>query len=101
MTVESAYEGEDVPITATFDDGGTDPDDTGTDGTGDASITITANADGTEMVSAAAMTRLSTGVYEYVWDTAADTGGKGVYVLEVTAEFGGETKLVRDSIRLQ
>lgn len=96
MTLESVYAGEDVPIVVEFDDGTTDPDDQATDGTPDADITIT-NADtDTEAVSAEAMTHESTGVFEYVWDTTA--AGSGSYIIEVTAEFGGETKIVKDRI---
>lgn len=101
MTVAHAYEGEDVPIQITYDNGGTDPDDTGTDGVPDASITITDNSDGTAMVSAAAMTHLSTGTFEYVWDSDVDGAGPGTYVIEITAEFDGETKIAKDTISLR
>ena len=99
MTIESAYVGEDVPLTVVYDDGGTDPDDTDADGTPDASITITNNDDGTEVVSSAAMAHQSTGTFEYVWDTS--TLSTGHYGVEVSAEFGGETKLAKDKIELK
>lgn len=98
MSLGTVHEGEDVPVVVEFDGGATDPDDTGTDGIPDASITITYDVDGTVVVNAAAMTHESVGTFEYVWDTAADTTGTGSYVVEVTAEFGGETKIVKDRI---
>lgn len=100
MTIESATLGEDVPIQIVYDGGGTDPDDTGTDGTPDATITITDNSDNTEMISAVAMTHETTGTFTYTWDTAVDTNGSGVYVVEISAEFSGLTKIVKDTIRL-
>ena len=99
MTIESAYVGEDVPLTVVYDDGGTDPDDTDADGTPDASITITNNADGTEVVSSAAMAYQSTGAFEYVWDTS--TLSDEFYNVEVSAEFGGETDITKDQIELE
>lgn len=99
MALNPAYAGEDVPIIAEFDDGTTDPDDTTADGTADATITITDADTDTEDVSAVAMTHESTGTFEYVWDTTA--AGAGSYIVEVTAEFGGETKIVKDRIRVR
>lgn len=92
MTIESAYVGEDVPLTVTFDKGNTDPD-------ADPTITVTNNTDDVEAVSAQTMTSQSTGVYEYVWDTTGEpaTG----YVVAVTAEFGGETKIAKSYIELE
>lgn len=100
MAIDPAYVGEDVPLRAIFDEGGTDPDDTGTDGTPDATITITDNSDGTELQSDTSMTNVSTGVMEYVWDTSA-ANGTGTYGVEVSAEFGGETKIIQSFIRLR
>ncbi|MFC6766013.1 hypothetical protein [Natrinema soli] len=100
MSLDPAFVGEDVPIIAEFDGGTTDPDDTGTDGTGDAMITITDNSDGTELQSSVAMTHQSTGTFEYVWDTST-ANGAGSYGIEVSAEFGGETKIVQSHIRLR
>lgn len=94
-------EGEDVPIIVTYDGETTDPDDTGTDGVPDATISITYDEDGTAVITDAAMTHLSTGRFEYVWDTAADTTGSGSYIVETAAEFGGETKIERDRIRVR
>lgn len=98
MAITSAWVGEDVPIRITYDDGATDPDDTNADGVPDAAITITA-PDGTEPVSAVAMTHVSVGVFEYVWDTAGLATGE--YRVEVTAEFSAETKIAKSSIELR
>lgn len=96
MPLKPAYEGEDVPIT--YGDGATDPDDQGTDGVPDADITITA-PDGTEVVSAAAMSYISTGHFEYVWDT---TGvGTGTFTVECTAEYNAETDIERNTITIR
>lgn len=100
MTVESATLGEDVPITVYFDNGGTDPDDTDSDGNPDASITITDNGDGTEVISAVAMSHDATGELSYEWDTSVDANAGGAYVIEITAEFNGLTKIAKDMIRL-
>lgn len=101
---ETAYAGEDLPVRVTYtDDSGTetDPDDTDADGTPDASVTIVDVSDGTELVSSVAMTHQSTGKFEYVWDTDVDANGEGNYRVEAVAEFGGETKIEKDSIRLR
>lgn len=96
MTVESANLGEDVPITATFVE-----HDTGTAVDGDTAptITITNNSDGTEVVSAVAMTsETDTGVYSYQWDTSGNSAAR--YVIEIAGEFSSLTKIVKDTIRL-
>lgn len=103
MAIRNAILGEDVPITITYtDDTGTavDPDDLDADGTPDADITITNLSDGVEAVSAA-MTNTATGEFEYVWDTAVDAPETGTYRVSVEADFGGETKITRSSIKLQ
>lgn len=103
MPLRAAIEGEDVPITVSYEaDDGTavDPDDTGTDAVPDASITITYEDD-TAVVSGAAMNHIATGEFEYVWDTAADVTGTGTYTVDVSAEFGGETKITRSTIQLR
>lgn len=94
MGIDSAYVGEDVPLRVTYDSGGTDPSSAPT-------ITITDNSDGTETVSAAATTSVSTGVYEYLWDTST-ANGAGVYIVEFSAEFNtSETKIEKDTIELE
>lgn len=103
MAIKRAYLGEDVPITITYeDDTGTavDPDDTNADAVPDAVINITA-PDDTAAVTDAAMTHTAAGSFEYVWDTAIDAAGAGTYTVEVSAEFGGETKISRNTITLQ
>ena len=90
--VDPAYIGEDVSIKVTYDSGGTDPDSA-------PSITITDNSDGTELESGTAMTSESTGVYSFAWDTST-ANGAGHYNISITGEFGGETKINKDSIRL-
>ncbi|QCC60758.1 hypothetical protein NP511_02105 [Natrinema thermotolerans] len=102
MTIKSAYAGEDVPLEVSYTDsnGAIDPDDQGSDGTPDAEITITDNSDGTEVVSAQSMTNTATGEFEFVWDTSA-ANGPGTYRVEITAEFGGETKINRSQIQLK
>lgn len=96
MPIDNAYDGEDVPITATYTSGGA-----GVDADVAPSITITENSTGTDVVAGAAMSSVGgTGEYEYVWDSAVDGNGPGLYEIEVTGEFGGETKIVRDTIEL-
>lgn len=99
MAIKKAYAGEDVPLVATF----TNPD-TGDGVAADSAPTVTiTNQDDTEEVSAVAMTTTfgDTGQSEYVWDTDVDASGAGTYTVEVTGEFGSETKIVRDTIELQ
>lgn len=91
MAIDSAYVGEDVPITVTYDSGGTDPDSAPT-------ITVTDNSDGTELVSSTAMTSVSTGVYEFVWDSTDQSAG--FYGVSVSAEIDAETKIVKDTLKL-
>lgn len=91
------YEGEDVPLRIEYEDSsGTlvDPDDTDSDGNGNAQITIIA-PDGTELVSAVEMTWVEAGILEYVWDTSTNASGTGEYTAEVTAEFSAETKITK------
>ncbi|SFS63114.1 hypothetical protein [Halostagnicola kamekurae] len=103
MTIKSAYVGEDVPIEIAYSDsnGAVDPDDQDTDENPDADITITANSDSTEVISAQSMTHNDVGAFEYVWDTDADANGSGTYVIEITAEFDGETKINKSQITLK
>lgn len=103
MTIDKAIAGEDVPITINYtDDAGNavDPDDTGSDGTPDAEVTILDMSTDTELISAVAMTHNETGDFEYVWDTATDADGAGSYRISISAEFSGETKISRDTIDL-
>lgn len=102
MTIKSAYLGEDVPVEIAYSDdtGAIDPDDQDTDDTPDADITISDNSDGTEVISAQAMTHNDVGEFEYVWDTDVDANGAGTYVVEITAEFSGETKINKSQITL-
>lgn len=102
MPIQAATVGEDVPITVQFtDDAGTaiDPDDQGTDGVADADITITNTNTDTAVVSAAAMTRTGTGAFEYVWDTT--NAAAVAHSVDVSAEFSGETKIVKESLQLR
>lgn len=101
MTVNSAYEGEDVPITIIYDNGGTDPDDTNDDGDPEADISIIYNDDGTTVVDGVSMSSIDTGELEYVWDTEEGTEGTGTYIIEIAAEFDGETKISKDMISLR
>lgn len=104
MPIERAFAGEDVAVSQNYTDPDTgdpvDPDDTGTDGVPDVSVTITDDA-GTEHISAVAMTHNGTGDFEYVWDTDVDSAGTGTYTVETSAEFSGETKIDRDTITLR
>lgn len=95
--IEGAYEGEDVPIVCAFtnsSDGSPQSADVAP------TITVTEPDSGTDVVSGASMTEGSTGVYEHVWDTAADGEGTGTYNVEVTGEFSSETKIVKGTIRI-
>lgn len=95
--LQSAYLGEDVPATITYEDdagNAVDPDDTASDPT----ITITAEDD-TEVVSAIVMTQNGTGDFEYVWDTSGEDAGE--FRIEVTADFDSETKIVKQTIQLE
>lgn len=96
-----AFEGEDVPLRATFTDEDTgDPiaPDGASGGTGP-TITVTA-PDGTTVVDAVVMTEIQSGTYEHVWNTAGDTTGTGTYQVEVTGEFSSETKIVKGTIQI-
>ena len=97
MPLESAYEGEDVPLVAAF------TDDSGSAIAPDSAPTLTlTDNEGTAVVDGTPMTDVTgeTGVYEYVWDTATDFGTSGTYDVTVTAEFSAETKIVRQTIRV-
>lgn len=103
MAIERAYAGEDVPVQIAYtDDAGNavDPDDQGSDGVPDADITIVDTRDETEVVSAAAMTHVATGEFEYVWDSST-ANGPATYRVEISAEFSAETKITKDVIDLE
>lgn len=90
--------GEDAPFVINYeDDGGvpTDPDDTTADAVADATITIRKEDADTPVVDGAAMTRVGTGAFEFVWDTGTTASGTGKYIVDVRAVFGGETKITR------
>lgn len=106
MPIQDAFLGEDVPLTVEYTDPDTgdavDPDDTDADGTPDASVTISKfDEDIAPTVDGAAMTHTAVGTFEYVWDSGVDEDGTGRYVVETSAEFGGETDIERDRIRLR
>lgn len=98
------YLGEDVPLVARYEDPETgdpvDPDDTDATAGPDATVTIT-GPDGTEVVTGAAMTSNAIGELEYVWDTSVDATGTGTYTAEASADFSGETKILRMSVSLR
>lgn len=90
------YEGEDIPLVIEYQDS------SGTNTDPDAAPTVDIIApDDTEVVSAASMTSVSTGVYEYVWDSSTNASGTGEYEVVATADFGTETKIskVRPSLQ--
>ena len=98
--------GEDVELTARYEDSsGTaiDPDDVDADAgaTPDAYITITKQGSATPVVDSAAMTYVATGEFSYVWDTSVNNEGTGTYVVEATADFGGNTDIERVNIPLK
>lgn len=95
--IEGAFEGEDVPLVCSFTNSS---DGSPVSGDSAPTITVTEPDSGTDVVSAAAMTEGSTGVYEYVWDTATDGEGTGTYNVVVTGEFSSETKIVKGTIRI-
>ena len=102
--LQARYLGEDVPVRIQYEDGsGTavDPDDQDGDAVADAYITIRKEGADTPLVDSVAMTHIETGVLEYVWDTSVDESGTGMYVVEVSAEFSGETDLERVRLPLQ
>ena len=101
MALGKVYDGEDVPIQISYDSGEADPDDTDGDGTPDAEITITDRSDGTDVISAVGMTHQSTGEFEYVWDTEVDANGPELYEVTVSADFGGETKIAKNRLRIE
>lgn len=99
--IEAALQGEDVPLRVEFTDSSGQaiaPEGAG-DSTGPA-VTVTSPND-TDVVSGATMTEQSVGTYENVWDTASSLDGTGTYRVTVTAEFAGETKIVRDRIKIE
>lgn len=95
--LRGAYVGEDVPVTISYEDS---DDETAVDPDAAPSITIT-DSDGTTLIDGVAMTSVETGVYEYVWDTAADANGAGDYQVDVSAEFSSETKIERITLPLK
>lgn len=101
MSISKAIAGEDIPIRVSYTDpdtgNSTDPDDPGVTWP---TVTIT-DEDDTEQVSAAVMTQDDTGEFEYVWDTATDGSGAGVYTIEVEAEFNSQTKISKDTMELE
>ena len=102
--LQARYLGEDVPLRVQYEDGsGTavDPDDQDTSGDPNAYITIRKEGADTPLVDSVDMTYIETGVFEYVWDTSVDESGTGMYVVEVSAEFSGETDLERVRLPLQ
>ena len=102
--LQARYLGEDVPLRARFEDGsGTavDPDDQDADGVGDAFVSVEKEGAATPLHDRVAMTRAEAGVYEYVWDTATNNDGTGTYVVEVEADFGGETDIDRVTLPLK
>lgn len=101
--LKGVYLGEDVPITITYTDPDTDdpidPDDTDADSTADATITI--ESDGMTVIDDVAMTNQDVGQFEYVWDTATDIDGEGVYTITISAEFSSETKIEKSALSVQ
>lgn len=100
MSLDAAYEGEDVPLRVVFtDDTGAAVAPGGASGGSGPTVTVT-SPNGTDVVSATVMTEVETGTYEYVWDTASNFDGTGTYSVEVTGEFSSETKIVKDTINI-
>lgn len=99
--IESAYLGEDVPLRVEFvDSSGTAIAPTGASDSTGPTVTVTA-PDDTEVLSGATMSEQTVGTYENVWDTSSSAAGSGTYDVVVTGEFSGETKIVKDQIRLE
>lgn len=103
-TLSKQYIGEDVPLIARYEDPETgdpvDPDDTDTSGTPNADVTIT-GPDDTVIVDSAEMSSNEVGELEYVWDTSVDANGTGHYTAEASADFDGETKILRMTVSLR
>jgi hypothetical protein len=103
MPLASAYVGEDVPVTVTYEDdagNAVDPDDT----TVDPTVTIVDvperdSGSETEIVSDALMDQNGTGEFEYVWDSSGEEAGE--FRIEVSGDFNAETKIVKQRIRLE
>lgn len=96
--------GEDVPLVITYENDSqvaTDPDDVNADATPDATLTIRKEDADTPLVDSAPMNRVSTGTFEYVWDTSVNADGTGRYQADAEAVFGGETKISRVTIPLR
>lgn len=94
----SAYAGEDVPITLTYEDdagNAVDPDDPTTEPT----VTIVDTSDESEIVSSVLMDQNATGEFEYVWDTTGES--TGTYQIAVSADFNAETKIVKQELQLR
>lgn len=99
--IESAYLGEDVPLRVELvDSSGTPIAPAGASDSTGPTVTVTAPDDSTP-VSGTVMTEQSVGTYEFVWDTSTLSTGSGTYDVEVTGEFSGETKIVKDRIKLE
>lgn len=103
--IRSAHLGEDIPIQISYTDANgnaVDPDNVDADAgaTPDAYITITASDD-TDVVANAAMTHLSPGTFEFVWDSGLNNAGTGQYTVSINADFSGETSIKKARITLQ
>jgi len=101
--VASAYVGEDIPVTVTYEDdagNAVDPDDTANEPTVTI-VDVPERESGTEtdVVTGEVMTDNATGEFEFVWDSSGADVGE--YRVEVTADFDSETKIVKQRIRLE
>lgn len=99
MALDPVYEGEDVPIQATYvDSAGAAVAPDGVSGGTGPTVTVT-GPDGTDAVAAVVMTENEVGTYEHVWDT---TGvGTGTYVVAVSAELSAETDIEKETIEVR
>lgn len=105
-TLQPSIIGEDVPLVITYENDSqvaTDPDnvDADTGATPDAYITIRKEDAATPIVDRAPMNHLSTGTFEYVWDTSVNVDGTGRYQADAEATFSGETKISRVTVPLR
>lgn len=99
MSVNSAYVGEDVPVTILYTDSdgaATDPDDPAVTWP---TIEITDLSDDSTALASTVMSQNGTGDFEHVWDTSGETAGT-TYEIVITAEFSSETKINKATIEL-
>lgn len=100
--LEPAIQGEHVPLRGVFTDssGAAIAPEGFSGGTGP-TVTVTSPNDTAVLDGATMDTEVEVGTYENVWDTSSSLDGTGTYEVEVSGVFSGETKILKDRIRIE